>query len=65
MSIMTVFVLAGVVATIFALIQGIASMAHGGESDQARSHVLMFRRVGWQGMTILFLLLALLLSQIK
>jgi hypothetical protein len=58
------FVLVGLGATILALIQGIASMAHGGESDQARSHVLMFRRVGWQALTILFLLLALL-SQVK
>jgi hypoxia induced protein len=64
MSLMTMFVLAGLVATIFTLIQGIASMAHGGELDQARSHVLMFRRVGWQAVTILFLLLALL-SQVK
>jgi Hypoxia induced protein conserved region len=64
MSLMTVFVLVGLVGTLLTLIQGIASMAHGGESDQARSHVLMFRRVGWQAMTILFLLLALL-SQVK
>ena len=64
MSIMTMFVLVGLVATILSLIQGIASMAHGGESDQARSHKLMFRRVGWQAVTILFLLLAVL-SQIK
>jgi hypothetical protein len=64
MSLVTVFILAGMVATILTLVQGIASMAHGGESDQARSHVLMFRRVGWQALTILFLLLALL-SQVK
>jgi len=64
MSLVTVFILAGVVATILTLVQGIASMVHGGESDQARSHLLMFRRVGWQALTILFLLLALL-SQVK
>ena len=64
MSLATVFILAGMVATILTLAQGIASMAHGGESDQARSHVLMFRRVGWQALTILFLLLALL-SQVR
>jgi hypothetical protein len=61
---MTVFILVGFVATILTLIQGIASMAHGGESDQARSRVLMFQRIGLQAITILFLLLALL-SQVK
>jgi len=60
---MTVLVVAGMAATILALIQGIASMAHGGVSDQARSHVLMFRRVGWQSLTVLILLL-ILLSQV-
>ena len=64
MSLATAFILAGMVATILTLVQGIASMAHGGESDQARSHVLMFRRVGWQALTILFLFLALL-SQVR
>lgn len=62
MSLMTAFVLVGLVATILTLIQGIASMAHGGESDQARSHVLMFQRIGLQGITILFLFLALLMQ---
>lgn len=63
MNTMTVLVVAGMAATILALIQGIASMAHGGVSDQARSHVLMFRRVGWQSLTVLILLL-ILLSQV-
>lgn len=64
MSLITAFVPVGLVATILTLIQGIASMAHGGELDQARSHVLRFQRVGLQAITILFLLLALL-SQVK
>lgn len=64
MSLATMFIMAGLAATVLTLIQGIASMAKGGESDQARSHILMFRRVGLQAMTILFLLLALL-SQLK
>lgn len=62
MSLMTAFVLVGLVATILTLMQGIASMAHGGESDQARSHILMFQRIGLQGITILFLFLALLMQ---
>ena len=60
MSAMTLLVVAGLAATILALIQGVASMAHGGAPDQARSHVLMFRRVGWQSLTVVLLLLALL-----
>lgn len=60
MNTLTVVVVAGMVATILTLIQGIASMAHGGASDQARSHLLMFRRVGWQALTVLILFLILL-----
>lgn len=64
MNTMTVLVVAGLAATILALIQGIASMAHGGDADQARSHMLMFRRVGWQLLTVVLLLLALLSQMI-
>jgi Hypoxia induced protein conserved region len=64
MNTMTVLVVAGLAATILALIQGIASMAHGGATDQARSHMLMFRRVGWQLLTVVLLLLALLSQMI-
>ena len=64
MTTMTVLVVAGMAATILTLIQGIASMAHGGVSDDARSHLLMFRRVGLQAATVLVVLLVLL-SQMK
>jgi len=60
MNTMTVLVVTGLVATILTLIQGIASMAHGGASDQARSHLLMFQRVGLQAVTVLILLVILL-----
>ena len=43
-----------------ALFNGVVSMAHGGEADQQASHVLMFRRVGWQAISALAVLLALL-----
>ena len=43
-----------------ALFDGVVSMAHGGEADQRGSHVLMFKRVGWQAMSVLAVLLALL-----
>jgi hypoxia induced protein len=62
MNSMTVLVIAGMVMTILALIQGIASMAGGGAPDQARSHILMFRRVGWQAVTVVALLLFLLVT---
>jgi len=64
MTTVTVLVVAGMAATILTLIQGIASMAHGGVSDDARSHLLMFRRVGLQAATVLVVLLVLL-SQMK
>lgn len=60
MNTFTALVLAGMAITILTLIQGIASMAGGGASDQARSHILMFRRVGWQAATVAFVLLLLL-----
>lgn len=43
-----------------ALFNGIVSMARGGEADQRASHGLMFRRVGWQAVAVLAVLLGLL-----
>ena len=43
-----------------ALLDGVVSMAHGGEADQQASHVLMFKRVGWQAMSALAVFLGLL-----
>jgi hypothetical protein len=60
MDMLTVFVLAAALATAISLFNGITSMAHGGEADARESHRLMFKRVGWQALTALFLLLALL-----
>jgi hypothetical protein len=60
MSMLTAFVLAGIALTVIALFNGIVSMAHGGQADQRSSHWLMFKRVGWQALTALFVLLALL-----
>lgn len=64
MDIMTLFVLAAAAATAISLFNGITSMAHGGEADAQQSPRLMFKRVGWQALTVLFLLLALM-SQLK
>ena len=44
------------------VLRGIVSMAHGGGEDQRSSHWHMFKRVGWQALAFLFILLALLSS---
>ena len=64
MDMLTLFVLLAACATVVSLFEGIASMAHGGQADARQSHWLMFRRVGWQALTVVFLMLGLL-SQLK
>lgn len=60
MDVMTVLVLAAAATAALSLFNGVVSMAHGGEVDQLHSHELMFQRTAWQGLAVLFLLLALL-----
>jgi hypothetical protein len=64
MDMITMFVLLAAMATVISLFNGITSMARGGDADARQSHKLMFRRVGWQALTAVFLLLGLL-SQLK
>ena len=47
-----------------ALFNGILSMAHGGEADQRESHRHMFKRVTWQGLAILLVLIALVATRL-
>lgn len=54
------FAVVGLGLAALALFNGIASMAHGGEEDDRRSVGLMFRRVGWQALAVLAILLGLL-----
>lgn len=61
---LVLFAVIALALAVFALFKGIASMAHGGEEDQRTSHVHMLKRVGWQGLALLFVLLALL-SQLR
>lgn len=61
MEILTVIIAIGLLATVGALLMGVASMARGDAFDQMHSHQLMFARVGLQGITLLCLLLALYL----
>jgi len=47
-------------ATVVALFNGVASMAHGGAEDQRRSYGLMCRRCLWQGVAFALVLVAML-----
>jgi hypothetical protein len=60
MSMITVFVMVAALFAAVSLFQGVTSMAHGGAQDQRTSHWMMFKRVGWQALALLFILMALL-----
>lgn len=57
---LAVFAVFGFGLAALALFNGVVSMAHGGDADQRASHWLMFKRVGWQAVAVLFVLLGLL-----
>jgi hypothetical protein len=59
MSLITVFVMVAALLAAVSLFNGVTSMAHGGPQDQKASHWLMFQRVGWQALALIFILLAL------
>jgi hypothetical protein len=60
---MTAFVMVAALCAAISLFNGIVSMAHGGAHDQRESHWLMFKRVGWQALSFLFVFFALLSSR--
>jgi hypothetical protein len=62
MTLLTIVIVIALLATVGTLLWGIVSMAKGGEFDQHHSHQLMFARVGLQGVTLLFLLIALYIA---
>jgi hypothetical protein len=62
MTTLTILIILGMAATALALVWGVASMAHGGKFDRRHSNQLMFARVGFQGVTLVLLIVALLLS---
>jgi hypothetical protein len=64
MDVVTIIVILGMLATVWALLRGIASMVQGGDADFRQSHKLMFQRVGLQALTVLIVILALL-TQLK
>ena len=59
MTLLTSAIVIALLATVGTLFWGIVSMVRGGEFDRHHSHQLMFARVGLQGITLLFLLIAL------
>lgn len=59
MDAMTFLIFVAAAMTVATLAMGIASMARGGDYDQLHSHELMFRRTAWQGLAVLFLMLAI------
>ena len=58
------FAVVGFGLAALALFNGIVSMAHGGAEDQRMGTRLMFKRVGWQAVAVLLILLGLL-SQLR
>ncbi len=60
MKLITVMVLVAAALAAYSLFEGVVSMAHGGEDDDARSPGLMLRRVGWQALAVLLVGLSLL-----
>ena len=62
MSMFSVVVIAAVAATLFALVSGISSMAVNGEVGHQDSAHWMVRRVEFQALAVLLVLLALYLK---
>ena len=60
MSLLTTFALACMLVAVLAFFNGIVSMAHGGPEDQRSSHIWMFKRVAWQALAVLFVLMGAL-----
>ncbi len=62
MTILTWFIVLGLLATIATLTTGITSMAHGGTFDRKHEVQLMSMRVATQAITVLLVLLTLYLA---
>lgn len=62
MTFLNLLIMLALLATMVALGSGIWSMAHGGKFDAEHSEHLMYARIGLQGLTLLLLLIAGLVS---
>jgi hypothetical protein len=59
MSLLTILILLALGATVASLVLGLYSMERGGEYDRVHSTRYMAARVGFQGLTLVLLLIAL------
>ena len=58
MSLMTIAIVVTVLATIYSLIGGVAAMVAGGEAGHRSSEQWMIRRVAFQALAVLLLVIA-------
>lgn len=65
MTILNTVILLALLATIVALGSGIWSMAHGGKYDEQHSEQFMYARIGLQGLTLVLLLIAGVISYMQ
>jgi len=59
MNVLTLILVAALIATVAVLIMGIVSMARGGHFDQQHSHEMMFTRIGLHTAVVVLLLAAI------
>ncbi|VAW90782.1 hypothetical protein MNBD_GAMMA21-1305 [hydrothermal vent metagenome] len=62
MTILTILIMVALLATVVSLVWGIGSMAHGGRFDEKHSTQLMSARVILQGLVIVLMLIAFVIS---
>jgi membrane protein implicated in regulation of membrane protease activity len=62
MNAMTILIFLALAATVFSLISGITAMATHGEVGHHGSNDWMFRRVGFQALAVVLLIVAMLLG---
>ena len=62
MSLLTIVIIAALLATIVSLVMGLGAMGKGGKYDEEHSTQLMSARVGLQALTFILLLLAIFLA---
>ena len=62
MTVLTILIMVALLATVVSLVWGIGSMAHGGRFDEKHSTQLMGARVILQGLVIVLMLIAFVIS---
>lgn len=62
MNILTILIVLALLATIVSLVAGVGSMMRGGEYDRTHADKFMFSRVGFQGIALVLLVLALVVG---